>query len=283
MLSEELNYIDLLPSADRQTVLSTLTNLRDAACGAVSSVSSDKVAVAFSGGIDSSIVSKLMPETDTSLELIALGREGSADLQVVSNIRTAFHLSSRIHAETITVSEIEQAATETAKIVYVSNLAHFEDCLSFWLIAKKAKQIKGITTLLSANGADELFCGYDRFRRILDASGYEAIKKEISASLHTANFLGKEAKKIVSDQGLDLVEPLFSQNFIHYALTIPVELKILPANDMLRKRIWRLLGRQLRLREQIVQRPKKAMQYGMGVHAIILSMLRKDKLRLDLS
>ncbi len=278
MLSEQFQFNDLLPLADRESILSITRELGDVARKAVSMLENKKLAVAFSAGIDSSIVSKLLSETGSSLHLLALGREGSADLQSVSGLNSAFLKSAKIHVEIVSDSEIEQAAMEISKLVYVSNLAHFEDCLSFSLIAKKAKEIPDVTTLVSANGPDELFCGYDRFRRIVDSSGYESAEKEIRLSLEAASVLGREARRVVSGFGLELVEPLFEQEFVDFALTIPIEFKLQIGNDMLRKRIWRFLGRTMGVPEEIILRPKKAMQYGMGVHPIVVKMLKKRKI-----
>ena len=237
-----------------------------------------KLAVAFSAGIDSSIVSKILSETSSSLHILVFGPEGSSDLQSVSCLNGAFLKSAKIHVEIISDSEIEQAALEISKLVSVSNLAHFEDCLSFSLIAKKARAIPDVTTLVSANGPDELFCGYDRFRRIVDSSGYESTQKEIRSSLEAANLLGREARKVVSGFDMELVEPLFQQEFVDFALTIPIEFKLHLGNDMLRKRIWRFLGRTIGLPEEVVLRPKKVMQYGMGVHPIVVKMLKEGKI-----
>jgi asparagine synthase (glutamine-hydrolysing) len=278
VLSEEFQFKDLLPVADRKIILSITRELGEVSRKAVSMLENKKLAVAFSAGIDSSIVSKILSETSSSLHILALGREGSSDLQSVSCLNGAFLKSAKIHVEIISDSEIEQAALETSKLVSVSNLAHFEDCLSFSLIAKKARAIPDVTTLVSANGPDELFCGYDRFRRIVDSSGYESTQKEIRSSLEAANLLGREARKVVSGFDMELVEPLFQQEFVDFALTIPIEFKLHLGNDMLRKRIWRFLGRTIGLPEEVVLRPKKAMQYGMGVHPIVVKMLKEGKI-----
>ncbi|MFI5419939.1 MAG: asparagine synthase C-terminal domain-containing protein [Nitrososphaerales archaeon] len=281
MLSEEFQFEDLLPFADRKIILSITRELGEVSRKAVSKLEKKNLVVAFSAGIDSSIVSKLISETGSSLDLLALGRDGSADLQSVSGLNNAFLKSSKIHVEIVTDSEIEQAAIDTSKLVSVSSLAHFEDSLSFSLIAKKAIEIPDMTALISANGPDELFCGYDRFRRIVDSSGYESAEKEIRSALVSANLLGREARKVVSGFGLELVEPLFQKEFVDFALTIPIEFKLQRGNDMLRKRIWRFLGRTMKLPEEIVFRPKKAMQYGMGIHRIVYSMLKNGTLKLD--
>jgi asparagine synthase (glutamine-hydrolysing) len=132
--------------------------------------------------------------------------------------------------------------------------------------------------ILSANGPDELFCGYDKFRRIIDVEGYPEVQKEIVRALHTADELRKQVSTVVSKFGYETREPFFEPEFKEYSLGIPVEYKILKGNDHLRKRIWRCLGRSLGLPSSTVIRQKKAMQYGMGVHGVVLSMVKRHRI-----
>ena len=158
--------------------------------------------------------------------------------------------------------EIELAAKKISSIVTVSNLSHYEDCIAFWLLAKTARESSEINYLISANGPDELFCGYDRFRRILDSGNYEAVENEIPAALKMAESLGSQVRKIASEFGYQIYEPLLYGKFRQFAIRIPVEYKILPNNDLLRKRIWRCFGRLIGLPEGVVLKPKKAMHTG---------------------
>jgi asparagine synthase (glutamine-hydrolysing) len=162
------------------------------------------------------------------------------------------------------------------------SLSHFEDCTAFWLIAKKTREFPEINYIITANGPDELFCGYDRFRRILDSGDYENIRNEILVALSMAENLGSQVKKIMSEFGYQIREPLLDKKFRDSALRIPVEYKILPNNDLLRKRIWRCFGRFIGLQDDVVKRPKKAMQYGMGIHGIVHNMLKHGSLKLDI-
>ncbi len=49
----------------------------------------------------------------------------------------------------------------------------------------------------------------------------------------------------------------------------------------MRKRLWRLYGRTLGLPESIVSKPKKAMQYSMGIHQVLFKMLKRGEIELS--
>ena len=70
-----------------------------------------------------------------------------------------------------------------------------------------------------------------------------------------------------------------NESFRKLGLSIPLEFKILVGNDLLRKRIWRCFGRLLEIPEATVMRRKKAMQFGMGIHPVVLSMVKKGLIK----
>jgi len=281
VLSEEINFSNLLPFADRDSINSIVSRLHTVSSDAINSLRGRNVALAFSGGIDSAIAANLLSTSLGSVSLLALGRDESPDLRTVTKSRYWSQKNMKRVIGKISKSDIELATKEISKFVTVSNLPHFEDCVAFWLVARKAKEIQAVDTLVSANGPDELFCGYDRFRRIVDSNGFEAAEREIRLALESAGALGREVRKVVSAFGLELEEPFLRRPFIEFSLGIPIKYKIALGNDTIRKRIWRYFGRTLGVPEDIVTRPKKAMQYGMGIHTIVGRMLKRGTLRLE--
>jgi asparagine synthase (glutamine-hydrolysing) len=210
-----------------------------------------------------------------------LGKKDSPDVESVSRdpaLNSSDYERAILYVEN---DEIERSAKTVSNLVNVSNLSHFEDCVAFWLIGEKTRNLDKINYVLSANGPDELFCGYDRFRRILDSSGDGSVANEILVALKSAENLGSQVELVLSHFGLKIFEPFLTEGFKHAGLSIPVEYKILKGNDLLRKRVWRCYGRFLKLDEAIIRRPKKAMQYGMGLHQVVRGMLKRGILELE--
>lgn len=240
--------------------------------------------VLYSGGIDSSILAFLVSRRAKkgNWKLFTLGSIESSDIRdstISTETHSPFEPLERIKHE-IDEDEIVRAARETQNLVQVESLSHFEDCTAFYAIFEVICDSYGNDRLVfSANGPDELFCGYDRFRRIIDRSGSEATQAEIINALKSAKLLREEVKKIASHFSIRIVEPFFDPEFVDFCVNqIPIELKIAKEDDLLRKRIWRDYGRFLGLPEDLVMRRKKAMQYSMGIHRIILSLVKKGKI-----
>jgi len=269
---------DLLPEVGKETVLKQLEDLDRAARDSVGSClrnkTSSECVVCFSGGIDSSILG-FLSNSFQSTALLGLGEESSQDIQFLKTFEV--NLLKKPILVSLTKSEIEEARKRVVAKVQVSKLSQLEDCTAFYLIGEKLNQlVPRAKYILTANGPDELFCGYDRFRRIADIQGYAAIDEEIIRSLDMAQNLKNDVKTVLHDFGIHSTDPFLQEEFIRYCKNIPAPLKILKGDDRIRKRLWRLYGRVLGLPDSIVLKPKKAMQYSMGIHKTILKNMRNS-------
>lgn len=277
---EAMTFEDILPNVDRDWLSSALQDLEEVSLNCLARTVPESSVVAYSAGIDSGILAELQRRMKGEATLLTIGRSESSDARAARDDRLANSLDYRRVTEDISPQDIQNAALHVSRLVTVSSLSHFEDCVSFWLTAGAASKIEGAKYILSANGPDELYCGYDRFRRIVDEFGYQAVESEIMKSLESAYKLKRQVATVVSEFGFETREPFLEEDFKEFALKIPAEYKVLKGNDLLRKRIWRAFGRSLGIPEVTVVRQKKAMQYGMGIHPIVLSMLKKDRIKI---
>ena len=283
MQSSEL---ELFPDdQDSREAASILARLDKVARESVRSFSSGGLVISYSGGVDSSILAELAFQTEngSGSTLLSLGASGSRDINELTrgpDIQQAKlpHVIREVESE-----RVEKTALKVTAMVQVASLSHLEDCIAFYLIGEEAEKLGKIDIIASANGPDELYCGYDRFRRILDGEGYESVSEEINRALQAANELRSQVKAVLGKFGLKPAEPFLSEEFVEFALTVPLRLKIARGNDMLRKRVWRAYGRSLGLPDRVVMKEKKAMQYSMGIHKIVSGMLRRGKLQYDFS
>lgn len=258
-----------------------MSRLSETAWNAAQALPDRQAILAYSGGIDSGILAALLAQRRKKVSLLTRGQTGSSDvLSVIKNPKATFQVEPLVSPTNR--SDVELAAKCVTGMIRVSNLPHFEDCVAFWMIAENARRIRGTGYVISANGPDELFCGYDRFRRLINSQGYDSMDKEIRVALIAAEDLSHQVMTIMSHFGLGIEEPFLSNEFRKMALQIPVKFKILPNNDLLRKRIWRCFGRSIGLPNEIVLRPKKAMQYGMGIHGIVSKMIKQGSLKVEL-
>ena len=129
----------------------------------------------------------------------------------------------------------------------------------------KAKELK-YHTVISANGADELFCGYDYYRKELE-NGYEAVRERTWRDLEEEEERNyKRESSIATSLGMSIEYPYLFEEFMLQALAFPSEQNITSIDDRIRKHILRKLAIEMGVPEEFAMRPKKAMQYGSGVN-----------------
>jgi asparagine synthase (glutamine-hydrolysing) len=126
-------------------------------------------------------------------------------------------------------------------------------------------QESGLKTLLSANGCDELFCGYDIYRKMFEV-GRTRLMQLIEEKILNEFKLLEDVDKTISDFGVNMNQPFLSNKLIAFSREIPIEEKILGSDDYLRKRILRKVALLINIPNESALKQKKALQYGTEIH-----------------
>ena len=167
-------------------------------------------------------------------------------------------------------SRFSDAARKIWDVINVDNLSWNENCIAFYYVAKLAKR-NNITTVITANGIDELFCGYNSYRDLIP-EGEEAVLGLMEEKLDNEIRMMKMVNQITSEFGVQIVQPFLSDGFIEFAKKIPLEYKIKDKDDLARKHIVRKLALSIGVPEESALKQKKAMQYGSLIHKNFLKV-----------
>ncbi len=214
-------------------------------------------ALSFSGGLDSSIIAYLCRNSIKSYYTI--GMESSKDLdnakKVSNNLGIDF--TKIIISEKMILEGIKELKELDEKITPVE--ISFE--LPLLIVTKNAEE----SVICTGQGADELFGGYSKY---LQAP--ELMKKDVEKLL--TNTVPRE-QKIAKKYEKTLITPYLMEEMQSLASRIPEECKI---HKGIRKWVLREAARQLGVPEIIVEREKKAAQYGSGTWKMIKKMAKKE-------
>jgi asparagine synthase (glutamine-hydrolysing) len=231
------------------------------------------VAVAFSGGLDSSVLAKMCRDLNRSVTLLTVGFEGSHDMIFSEIIASQLLFPHKKHI--IQQDEFYENLNRVKRRINCGIASHLENCIAYLFVARLAKE-NGFNTVLTANGIDELFCGYNQYRFV-----YKYGKSSIMELMHgkTLNelLLMKEIVKVASSYGVTIKKPFLSEKFIDFANTIPIDEKIKSEDDMLRKHIIRRLARDMGVPQEAALKPKKALQYGSLIHKYFIKQNHLDQ------
>jgi asparagine synthase (glutamine-hydrolysing) len=220
-----------------------------------------RIAIAFSGGVDSSLLAKLCAETTHDVTLVTVGFQNAQDIELSRTIQHTLQLPLVDHV--FTLNEIEEGLTQILQVVEWTRISRLEISLGFYFIFKLASAYH-LPTVLSAHGTDELFCGYHAYRGVYGDEG--AFTKLMNKFVETAQADKVQIDKLAQLFNIDYQCPFLSENFIEYAMNVPLDLKITHQDDVVRKHVLRQIATELGVPAHIAARPKKAFQYSAGIH-----------------
>jgi asparagine synthase (glutamine-hydrolysing) len=134
-----------------------------------------------------------------------------------------------------------------------------------------------LKVVLSGQGADEIFAGYHRYQQFYMDKGentQEDLKEDV-LNIYHVNLQRDDA--VTMANSVELRVPYLDLELVDMALNIPMKYKMDDGADNLRKCILREIASDIGVPSEIVRRPKKAAQYGSGIHKILVKKVLKDE------
>jgi asparagine synthase (glutamine-hydrolysing) len=234
-----------------------------------------EVAVAFSGGLDSSIVASVAKKQGVNVHLLHVSLRNQAETEEAKKAAEELQLPLSVH-----LFREEDVAKVVAKVV---ELIEEPDPLKaavgipfYWTAEKTAEA--GFKVLLAGQGADELFGGYQRYVNEYLAHGEEKVRKTMFADLtniHESNI--ERDEKICGFHDVELRLPFASYPIAKFAISLPLALKIDHREDSLRKLVLRKVAENMGLPASITKKRKKAVQYATGVNDVLKKLAKEQK------
>ncbi|MBS7620727.1 asparagine synthase C-terminal domain-containing protein, partial [Candidatus Bathyarchaeota archaeon] len=192
--------------------------------------------------------------------------------------KSASQLDLPFHVFLYDEGDVEQTLPEVLSAVEDCNPLMAGIGMPIFWAAEKAAEI-GFKVLFTGQGADEYFGGYSRYLNIYKRFGGEAAEKAMThdiLTMHENNF--ERDSKICAFNNVELRLPFASYPIAEFAFNLPLNMKIESPGDILRKAVLRKAAEKFGLPPQIVNRPKKAVQYATGVAKAIRRLAKRKKL-----
>lgn len=235
-----------------------------------------EVALAFSGGLDSSVVAFLAKKCGVQVQLVHVSLRGQRETDEAKKAADELKLPLAVHL--FAEADVEKTVSTAVALIEEPDPVKAAIGIPFYWVAQKAAEA-GLDVLLAGQGADELFGGYQRYVNEYISHGAAAVRKTMFddvVRLPESNL--ERDKKICGFHGVELRLPFASFGIAEFALSLPVELKIERQQDGLRKLVLRRLAMNVGLPEAVVNKPKKAVQYATGVNAVLGKIAKKQGL-----
>lgn len=226
----------------------------------------NKIGIAFSGGVDSTLISKICSDMGFDVTLLTIGFSESHDILFAKHVNE--FLKYQHHVLEIDPDTFPNVSLKINQKIKTDNLSWNENCIAFHYVSKLANSLD-LDTVITANGIDELFCGYNAYREAF-SGGESQINELMLAKLDNELKMMKAVNLIASEFGVKILQPLLSPKFIEYAKTVPMSEKIHDSEDLYRKHIIRKFASEIGVPELSCTKRKKALQYGSKIHKALL-------------
>ena len=205
--------------------------------------------ILFSGGLDSALVAAY----SEGGKAISVGLESYGEDRYYANEVAKFLKLDHYH-KTVKIEEAVSAIPDVIKILESFDPAVPNDVTAY-LGIKCAKDM-GIGSMMTGDGSDEIFAGYDFMLKIEDLEGYMA--RMHSAMRFSSNKIGNVLK-------IDIRQPFLDNAFMDFSRGIDLDLKIRKENGqtcgkwILRKAFEGVLP------QEILWQTKRPLEYGSGM------------------
>jgi len=234
-----------------------------------------EIAVAFSGGLDSSVVAFLAKKCEANVHLVHVSLENQPETEEAKKAADALNLPLQVHL--FREEDVEKVVPKVVELIEEADPVKASIGVPFYWTAEKTAE-SGFKVLLAGQGADELFGGYQRYVNAYLSHGEEKVRKimfDDVVGIHESNL--ERDMKICSFHDLALRLPFGSYQIAEFAMALPVELKIEKRADSLRKLLLRKVAENMGLPASITEKPKKAVQYSTGINNALKKIAKKQK------
>jgi asparagine synthase (glutamine-hydrolysing) len=228
----------------------------------------EQMGVAFSGGVDSSLLCAIMANNANN-QYFTVGLPESHDLKNAAQAARLMQIDLQVvHIDACRVETLIPPVIETIESCNPLDLAI---ALPMYVLSEHTKAA-GLRSILSGQGADELFAGYSRYAKLLAAS-HKRLRDALELDvLNIARNNLERDNLAAAAHSTNIILPYLDPRVVKFGLTIGCALKL---NRGTNKYILRKVAEQL-MPHELAYRQKKALQYGTGVNAVLRKLARKN-------
>jgi len=234
----------------------------------------DRIGIIFSGGIDSVLVAWLAKDLVKEVTCYNAGTPNSSDILFADKVAKDLDLPLKVNV--ITKRSTEEMLPKIIHAIEDSDALQAEVALPIYSAMALARK-DHIKVVFSGQGVDEIFGGYPWYPKIVASEGYSSLRNHMMEDLFLLykETLEREDKTTMA-HGIEMREPYLDKQVIQTAFDINPRLNVVGPDDLLGKRVHRLLANRLGIPKEIAYRNKAAAQHGSGIHFIIDQIAREN-------
>jgi len=190
----------------------------------------------LSGGVDSSLVSAIAFYHNPSVQLFTIGLEGSVDVQAAKTV--AEYIGCPLSQHHIVTFTIEEGFAALRDVIYACesyDITTIRASTPQFLLSKYITEKTDVRVLLSGEGSDELFAGYQYSKLAPNANALQEDTERLLQELYLFDNLRTD--RTTAAHGLEVRVPFLDKQFTKYVRGIHPKYKL--CKDRMEKYILR--------------------------------------------
>ena len=284
--SDWYNHIDSLRTKIRENV-SKKELSETLKKNIINSIPKEPFGILLSGGVDSTLISKICKDYGADFRCFCVGIKGSADLEGAKI--AAEELGLDLILKEYELDEIEDLLIKTINILPIPEI-HNDNYIEYMVKVSVSAVLLAAINLgdekifLSGIGAEELFAGYHRHTLSTEGGGtwrgnrIKEIEEESWDGIKRLNHLVLKRDEIISNSAnKQIVSPYINDELIILAMSLPSIKKI---DSKSNKKMLREIAMEMGIPRIIYERRKKGAQYGSGFDKAIMKLAKKNGFKL---
>ena len=284
--SDWYNHIDSLRTKIRENV-SKKELSETLKKNIINSIPKEPFGILLSGGVDSTLISKICKDYGADFRCFCVGIKESADLEGAKI--AAEELGLDLILKEYELDEIEDLLIKTINIlpipeIHKDNYIEYMVKVSVSAVLLAAINLGDEKVFLSGIGAEELFAGYHRHTLSTEGGGtwrgnrIKEIEDESWDGIKRLNHLVLKRDEIISNSAnKQIVSPYINDELIILAMSLPSIQKI---DSKSNKKMLREIAMEMGIPRIIYERKKKGAQYGSGFDKAIMKLAKKNGFKL---
>jgi asparagine synthase (glutamine-hydrolysing) len=215
------------------------------------------VGVVLSGGLDSTLTLLHVQQMHPDCVAFTIGTGDSDDLRFARRLTEELG----VHHEVIVLKPGAIRLGDVRRAIRMSELTEYGDVINSVVTNPLFQRIHecGVKVVLSGDGSDELFGGYDMYRQVGSDLGQKLFRHNI-ANLSRTEL--QRVDRMSMGNGVEARVPFLDLSLVKLALQVPVGLKV---RDGVEKWVLRHAFSDI-LPEYVLRRPKNPMSHSSGLH-----------------
>lgn len=232
-----------------------------------------RAAVLFSGGVDSVLVARMLQRAGLEVTGYAMGMDGSGDVKAAE--AAARDMGMALRVARVDAEMLERDLPDIVRASEIAGPLQVEVAIPMWYASRMAHE-DGHRVIFTGQAADELFAGYDWYRKVVAEKGHVELHARLWDDVRAlpVDTLERE-DRITMAHELELRAPFLDQDVIRLAMRVAPQLKLHGPDDLMRKHPHRQAALRLGVPAHIALREKSPAQEGASVHTLLEQLARR--------